>query len=502
MQAPRPTEEELQELTQLLVAIEEVRAAARESEREHEMEIARCAETNVESARNLLHYVGLRSLDLRALQPRLSAFGLSSLGRSEARVMPNLDAVGSTLRYLCASESLRPTVAPSVRETLDEHTTALLGPSRAHRKNRILVTAHEAFADDAHLVEELVGAGMDLLRINCAHDGPDSWERMVENVRKARKKTGRPCRLLFDIAGPKIRTGPIGKKGDGKLALDVGDYLRLTDGSDPGKRKKKKKSGELEPATVPCTVPEVFEDIIDGQRVFFDDGKLRGTVIQPEGNSVLLRIDQAPRGGAKLKPEKGINLPDTNLHLPSLMPEDIRALDFIIEHGDIVAQSFVRSPEDVYALTDELARRGATELGLVLKIETPSGFQHLPEILLAGMVRKRLGVMVARGDLAVEVGFVRLAEAQEEILWMCEAAHVPVIWATQVLESLTKTGVPTRAEVTDAAMSARAECVMLNKGKYIIDAVRFLDDVLTRMQDHQRKKTSMLRPLGISKVRN
>src|SRR5690606_39906272 len=120
-------------------------------------------------------------------------------------------------------------------------------------------------------------------------------------------------------------------------------------------------------------------------------------------------IDQAPRGGAKLKPEKGINLPDTNLHLPSLMPEDIRALDFIIEHGDIVAQSFVRSPEDVYALTDEVARRGATELGLVLKIETPSGFQHLPEILLAGMVRKRLGVMVARGDLAVEVGFVRLA---------------------------------------------------------------------------------------------
>jgi pyruvate kinase len=108
------------------------------------------------------------------------------------------------------------------------------------------------------------------------------------------------------------------------------------------------------------------------------------------------------------------------------------------------------------------------------------------------------GVMIARGDLAVECGFERMAEVQEEILWICEAAHVPVIWATQVLESLAKRGLPSRAEITDAAMGHRAECVMLNKGPHILTALRTLDDILKRMQSHQAKKRSMLRELRLA----
>ncbi|MEL6325669.1 MAG: pyruvate kinase, partial [Cyanobacteria bacterium J06626_23] len=118
-----------------------------------------------------------------------------------------------------------------------------------------------------------------------------------------------------------------------------------------------------------------------------------------------------------------------------------------------------------------------------------------PELIVNAAGRQPFGVMIARGDLAVEIGYQRLAEMQEEILWICEAAHVPVIWATQVLENLVKTGTPSRAEMTDAAMSERAECVMLNKGPYITDAVKILDDVLTRMQAHQLKKTPQLRAL-------
>jgi pyruvate kinase len=114
------------------------------------------------------------------------------------------------------------------------------------------------------------------------------------------------------------------------------------------------------------------------------------------------------------------------------------------------------------------------------------------------MTMRAVGVMIARGDLAVECGYQRLAEVQEEILWICEAAHIPVIWATQVLESLSKTGIPSRSEITDAAMGERAECVMLNKGPYIVSAVRALDDILKRMQAHQEKKTSMLRRLRIA----
>jgi pyruvate kinase len=134
----------------------------------------------------------------------------------------------------------------------------------------------------------------------------------------------------------------------------------------------------------------------------------------------------------------------------------------------------------------------------VLKIETNTAFEQLPAVLLAAMRSPAVGVMIARGDLAVECGYERMAEVQEELLWICEAAHIPVIWATQVLENLAKHGLPSRAEITDAAMGERAECVMLNKGPYVLEAVRVLDDILKRMQAHQTKKKSMLRSLKIA----
>ncbi len=122
----------------------------------------------------------------------------------------------------------------------------------------------------------------------------------------------------------------------------------------------------------------------------------------------------------------------------------------------------------------------------------------MPGILLEGLKFPACGVMIARGDLAVECGFERLSELQEEILWVCESAHIPVIWATQVLEGLTRNGHATRAEITDAAMAQAAEAVMLNKGPYLIEAVEMLDDILQRMQGHHRKKHSMMRELRLA----
>ena len=134
-------------------------------------------------------------------------------------------------------------------------------------------------------------------------------------------------------------------------------------------------------------------------------------------------------------------------------------------------------------------------LAIAAKIETALAVRNLPEIIVQGAGAQPLAVMIARGDLAVEIGFGRLAEIQEEILWLCEAAHAPVIWATHVLDSYVRKGSHSRAEMTDAAMAERAECVMLNKGPYILDAVDILDDVLGRMEAHQAKKTSRLRAL-------
>jgi pyruvate kinase len=145
-----------------------------------------------------------------------------------------------------------------------------------------------------------------------------------------------------------------------------------------------------------------------------------------------------------------------------------------------------------------LAKTGGSSVGIVLKIETRKAFENLPRLILAAMRSPRVGVMIARGDLAVECGYERTGEIQEEIMWIAEAARVPVTWATQVLESLAKKGQPSRAEITDAAMAERAECVMLNKGPYVVEAVKMLDDVLRRMQHHQAKKFSLLRPLTIA----
>jgi pyruvate kinase len=201
-----------------------------------------------------------------------------------------------------------------------------------------------------------------------------------------------------------------------------------------------------------------------------------------------------------LRADKGINLPDSALHLSALTEKDIEDLAFVVRHADLIGMSFVHSAGDVHQLQTELDRLGAAHLGIVLKIETASGFEQLPKLLLAAMRSERVGVMIARGDLAVECGYERLAEVQEEILWFSEAAHVPVIWATQVLETLAKKGMPSRAEITDAAMGERAECVMLNKGPHLVEAVRVLNDILQRMEAHQSKKSARLRRLRLSAI--
>ena len=573
---------------------------------------------NTNSARNLIHYLSLRRHDVRELQNQLARHGISSLGRSESHVMSNLNKVVKLL-YRIVNRPYEPASEYEAGICLDEgtdilvrRTAALLGPKPGHRKVRIMVTLPGEAADNYELVRDLIAGGMDCARINCAHDTPDVWERMVNNISKAKKETGRECRICIDIAGPKLRTGAFEpgprvlklrptrdvlgrvlsparvwvttkdmagptpsdacaqlifpkdfiqrlRVGDevrfrdardakrrlnvtdtssagawmeiGKTAyivpttefeisdptramtakseclapveqfahLRIGDTLILTSSKKPGKPEKKGPGGELlVPARVPCTLPEVFGHVKAGEKIWFDDGKLGGVILSVDSDEIRVEIHRAGPDGHRLGQDKGINLPDSDLRLPALTAEDRRNLEFIVKHADIVGYSFVRTGEDVRVLRRHLRELGGLHLGIILKIETRAAFENLPELLLASMQGRTFGVMIARGDLAVEAGFERMAEVQEEILWMCEAAHVPVIWATQVLEQLSKKGVYSRAEITDAAMSERAECVMLNKGPYVLAAVRTLDNVLRRMESHQEKKRAMMRPLKLA----
>lgn len=553
------------------------------------------------SAENLLAYLTLRREDVRPLQRELAALGLSSLGRSEAHALATVERVLGLLELQL--ERNREVVVGHLDEAerrLAHRATRLLGPSPEHRDTRIMVTLPSAAASDPGLVVELARAGMDVARLNCAHDDLDGWQRMAANVRAAARQVARPLPLLADLPGPKLRTGGVepapavlhvrpprddlgralrparvwlappgapphadadfsvpvpprwlaalasgeaveltdtrgrhrvmlvgnGDRGGrwaalgrsafivegtileaehaglanvgvlptrpGGIRLQAGDELVLTRDQRPGSAAR-----DDEPARIPCTLPEAFGAVRPGHAVWLDDGRFGGSVRAADRDQIRVVIEHAPTGGGRLREGKGINLPDTDLPSSALPPDHGAMLDFAAAEADIVGLSFVSSADDVRAATEALDARGARSIGLVLKIETRRAFEQLPALLLAGLRSRRpCGVMIARGDLAVEVGWQRLAEVQEEVLWLCEAAHLPSIWATQVLDDLARTGLPARAEITDAAMGARAECVMLNKGPHIVDAVRALDDILARMRSHQRKKTSLLRRLN------
>ena len=569
----------------------------RQMETHHASDIMAVDPAHLPDAVNLVHYLALRQGDVSHLQRWLGERGLSSLGRCEAHVLATVESVRAAL------DGTTPSFGPAIqsfeegRAALDHNTDALFGPRPLGRVPRIMVTLPTEAADDYSLVKRLVLLGMDIARINGAHDDPGAWQRMARNVRRASGEVGRSCRISMDLPGPKLRTGPLSEgpriarlqperdlrgvaitpavarlathcpPGTGGTVVPVdlswierrepGDIIRLVDAR--GSRRELRVIGigpgsceveiwdttyletdtalscqgdvatvgelprvpqfhllcvgdvlvltrQLDPATpwrhgqpgiprIGCTFPAAFESVRAGQRVILDDGKLTGIIEGVTPDELHVRILSAAAKGSRLRSEKGINLPDTDLTAAAVSDADLPLLEVAATHADMVAVSFLRHENDVDEIHTYLRRVRAEHLGLILKIETTAAFARLPEILLHAMRSPLVGVMIARGDLAVEAGYERLAEVQEEILWLCEAAHLPVIWATEVLDQLARTGKPSRAEVTDAAMAQRAECVMLNKGPHIDTAMIVLDDILRRMSRHQRKKTPLLQPL-------
>lgn len=447
------------------------------------------------SACNFAQYLAFRRYNLRALQRRLMALGLSSLGRSEGRVLSSLDAVSAALAAMAGDQDPAKTRRmPSERQffrgekRLAANAAALFGPPANGRAGRILVTLGTEAADDSSVIDQIVKHGADAVRINCAHDNVARWEKMIEHVRAAESHYGRRIGILMDIAGPKVRTTDVAMPPD-RNRLHIGDELLLC---------RTPREADGPPAfRTGCTLPAVFDHLNVGDPVSIDDGKLRGTIIRRIDDGFVIRIEEGLNKGIKLKAEKGLNFPNIDLGLDPLTDKDRSDLDFIVHQADMIGFSFVRNADDVSRLQIELGsrRQDWQKLGIVAKIETPEAVSNLPEIIVQAAGHQPLAVMIARGDLAVELGFERVAEMQEEILWLCEAAQIPCIWATQVLEGLVAKGLATRGEMTDAAMSARAECVMLNKGPNIMAGISALDRILRRMGENQVKKTPTLRAL-------
>lgn len=446
------------------------------------------------SALNLAYYMTARKRDLRKIQTYLTANGLSSLGRSESRLMETLDSVILNLNAIVENKLHLEIERPSIEQffkgedILKHNTTEILGDSFKERDVRIMVTLPDTAAEDHKLIKNLLISGTNIFRINCAHDSQDEWLKMIKNIRRAEKSTGIKAKISMDIGGPKIRLKDLRSPKKKDTRVYENDFILLT---------RNKPPAEYYGFCGRCSIPEILDEVKTGNRVVIDDGKIITEVVDIKAEGVLLRVKSISPEGKKLKNDKGINFPDCECHISPITKKDKADIKFILQNADILGYSFVQKIEDIDLLEEEIKNSEIINknLGIIAKIETKLAVNNLPELITRVAGKFPLAIMIARGDLAVEIGYERLAEIQEEILWICEAAHVPVIWATQVLETLVKDGIPTRAEITDAAMSERAECVMLNKGEYIVKAVTILDDVLRRMQLHQLKKTPQLRAL-------
>lgn len=558
------------------------------------------------SARNLVHYNAFRKFDLRTIQKKLGNLGLTRFANSGGHIMASLL---NTRHILSSLLEDRPAVSTKAglsikngKRLLANHTKELLGYRSKGRRVRIMVTQPTQAAHDYQMVHDMVQHGMNCARINCAHDDPEIWGKIILNVKKAAKAFGKTVKITMDLAGPKIRTGnivpgpkvrkfrperdetghivspalivlvpevnedsemnmiPVALKWLKKLAL--GDKFILTDTRNKLRKLKvvhiddqkilvhcyetsyigtgtiircvnreleNATVGELPPieqsillrtndiltitksntlgnpalfdedgnlvkaATISCQVPEIFERIKEGETVLFDDGKIEGRIKALFTDRFEVCITRAKEKGSKLKAEKGMNFPTTDLGISGLTAKDKVDLEFVAKHADVVNFSFVNSKEDVEELLSELKKLGVlNKLSVILKIETRFAFDNLVEILLTAMKVKYIGVMIARGDLAVETGWDTIGKVQEEILALCGAAHIPVVWATQVLESFAKKGLPSRAEITDATASLKAECVMLNKGQYINEVLQLLNKILSGMERFHEKNEAML----------
>ncbi|MCW2276929.1 pyruvate kinase [Heliophilum fasciatum] len=564
------------------------------------------------SCDNLLAYLALRRHDIFDLQSALAEHGLSSLGRLEPSVLASIERVMQHLGAPIPATTLYKTTNAEARTMLEKRSIQLLGRPREQRSPRIMVTLDTAAIASPGFIEELLRSGMDMARINCAHDNPETWYKIIDAIRtteaqleRSGQGVGRRCHIVMDLGGPKIRTGallaesrplklsvppitaemphpqlfgyldsnaaetekinlpdstakfiialpgqkrleqlPLGSTlffedsrnrkrtfhvlehtGPGRVKVSLSRNAHIEEGimlcaenglrfrigpvaaqpvrievqagdrlllyRDPQRLGHPAREGR--PAGIACTLPAALTHVEIGDRLFIDDGKISAHVTGKNDTYLELRILSPDSAPARIKAEKGINIPDSLLDLPALTEQDKEALPFIAEHADAVGLSFVQRPQDLLDLHHALIDLGRPEFGIIAKIENPEALHGLAQLLITGLQFPCFGVMIARGDLAVEVGFENLAIIQEQILCLCEAAHVPVIWATQVLETMAKTGLPARAEITDAASAHRADAVMLNKGAHIIDAIKTLSALLCSEERNHMKKRQIFR---------
>ncbi|MBM4369525.1 MAG: pyruvate kinase [Deltaproteobacteria bacterium] len=348
----------------------------------------------------------------------------------------------------------------------------------AARRTKIVATIGPA-SRDPDTVAALVAAGVDVFRINCSHATPEGIREAVARVRRAARAADRAVALLLDLQGPKIRTGKVAAP----IPLAAGDTLTVVMDEDLA----------AEGLRVGTTYTGMALDVAPGDRVIFADGALAGTVTGVRRDSAPAEVDIRIDEGGELGSHKGINLPGVAVSAPSLTAKDLADLAVGVAAGvDFVAFSFVREAGDVILLREELRKLGAADVPVIAKIEKPQAVKNLGEIL--SVVD---GIMVARGDLGVEVSLERIPVLQKDLIAAANKAGVLVITATQMLDSMERNPRPTRAETTDVANAILdgTDAIMLSgetaAGKFPVRAVETMDRIAREVEASRWMRTRL-----------
>ncbi len=342
------------------------------------------------------------------------------------------------------------------------------------RKAKIVATLGPS-SNSLDTIKQLIEAGLDVARVNMSHGTYEQHSDLIKNIRQASKELGREVAILQDLQGPKIRVGVL----EEEINLEKGSrwYIGV-----PELKEQFKKN------FIPSEYTELVDDCVPKTKILFDDGKIKAKAIEREGDAYLIEITE----GGVLKSKKGINLPDANISAPSFTEKDQRDLDFGIKEGiDFVALSFVRDRNDIIRIKEFLKQRNAKVL-VVAKIEKPQAVLNIQEITDEVDI-----VMVARGDMGVEVGDHLVPVVQKKLISLCNLKGVPVITATQMLESMINTSTPTRAEASDVANAIwdGTDAVMLSaesaSGKFPIEAVKMMSSIIIEAEKYPKKRISL-----------
>lgn len=336
------------------------------------------------------------------------------------------------------------------------------------KKTNIICTIGPASKDK---LEEMLKAGMNIARLNFSHGSEETLNDIVENFKKTRDKLGVAAGLLMDMQGPEIRLGVFEEEIKDGVLLKSGDKVSFI------------------PDKVPCTkdvysitYENFYKDVKPGHKLLIDDGLVELRVDKVEGKTVHATVIN----GGMVKEKKGLNAPKTILNIPALKEKDYKDLEYAVRAGfDFVAGSFVRSKDDVMAIRNELDKNGGKDIKIISKIENQQGLDNIKEI-----IELSDGIMVARGDLSVEVPMEIVPIYQKNIIRYCNEAGKPVIIATQMLESMINNPLPTRAETSDVANAVydRASAIMLSGesavGKYPVRCVETMSKIARSVEQN------------------